>query len=73
MSGEAGGAEAYLYVISCGLERAKIGVAGCSFEDRPTDIKHVVFPPKSDTATLLCGDLIVDEAKRMFCVFKCPH
>src|SRR6266702_4410798 len=27
MSGEAGGAEAYLYVISCGLERAKIGVA----------------------------------------------
>jgi len=28
MSGEASGAEAYLYVISCGLERAKIGVAG---------------------------------------------
>jgi len=25
---EASGAEAYLYVISCGLERAKIGVAG---------------------------------------------
>jgi hypothetical protein len=33
----------------------------------------VVLPPKSDMPSLLCGDLIVDEAKRMFCVFERPH
>jgi hypothetical protein len=32
--------------------------------------QHVVFPPKRDTPSLLCGDLIVDEAERVFCVFE---
>jgi hypothetical protein len=39
----------YLYVISCGLERAKIGVAAPRLEHRSTAIKHVVFPPQRDS------------------------
>jgi hypothetical protein len=40
--------KAYLCVILCGLERTKDRGRRLRFEDRPTDIKRVAFPPKSD-------------------------
>jgi hypothetical protein len=79
---EASGGEAYLYVISCGLERAKIGVAGYAWSIDPLPsstlscvapqlaVKTLEFFAFSGSAEALCAKTAKTIAKSAISVTR---